>query len=182
MAVVDTGIDHDASRARGQPLGQSGRPANGLDDDGNGFTDDVHGIDLFDTRRRSRRRRRPRHPRRRHHRRRGQKRHRHRRESTGECTLMALKFLDATEPGNTATPRTAIDYAVRHGARVINASWGGPAFSSRSIRAIQRRGRPGASWSSRRRATTAPTRGLLARVPGRLRPPRLRGIFYSLNV
>ena len=42
---------------------------------------------------------------------------------------MALKFLDADGEGNTADAANAIDYAVSHGARVINASWGGPAFS-----------------------------------------------------
>ena len=42
---------------------------------------------------------------------------------------MALKFLDQNGDGNTADAAAVIDYAVDNGAKVINASWGGPAFS-----------------------------------------------------
>ena len=56
---------------------------------------------------------------------------------------MALKFLDANGEGNTADAANAIDYAVNHGARVINASWGGPAFSQALYQAIKRAGEQG---------------------------------------
>ena len=49
---------------------------------------------------------------------------------------MALKFLDANGEGNTADAATAIDYAVKAGARVVNASWGGPAYSYALFKAI----------------------------------------------
>jgi len=43
--------------------------------------------------------------------------------------IMALKFLDGSGSGSTADAIAAIDYAVRNGARVINNSWGGPSYS-----------------------------------------------------
>lgn len=43
--------------------------------------------------------------------------------------IMALKFLDANGAGSTAGAISAIDYAVRNGAKVINNSWGGPSYS-----------------------------------------------------
>ena len=42
--------------------------------------------------------------------------------------LMPLKFLDANGNGSTDEAVSAIYFAVNHGARVINASWGGVAF------------------------------------------------------
>ncbi|WP_435006513.1 S8 family serine peptidase [Tundrisphaera lichenicola] len=39
--------------------------------------------------------------------------------------IMPLKFLDSTGSGSTSDAISAIYFAVRHGARVINASWGG---------------------------------------------------------
>ena len=51
---------------------------------------------------------------------------------------MGLKFLDGNGEGNTADAANAIDFAVDHGARVINASWGGPAFSQALYSAIRR--------------------------------------------
>lgn len=42
-------------------------------------------------------------------------------------SLMPVKFLDAAGIGDTATAVEAVEYAVAHGAKIINASWGGPA-------------------------------------------------------
>jgi thermitase len=42
--------------------------------------------------------------------------------------LMPLKFLDQNGNGTTANAVSAIYYAVQHGAKVINASWGGQQF------------------------------------------------------
>ena len=56
---------------------------------------------------------------------------------------MALKFLDENGEGNTADAANAIDYAVAHGARVVNASWGGPSFSQALYGAIKRAGERG---------------------------------------
>ncbi|MEO5969534.1 MAG: S8 family peptidase [Bdellovibrionia bacterium] len=41
-------------------------------------------------------------------------------------SLMALKFLSGEGDGTTADAIRAIDYAVSHGAKVLNNSWGGP--------------------------------------------------------
>ena len=43
--------------------------------------------------------------------------------------IMPLKFLDSTGTGSTDAAVSAIYFAVGHGARVINASWGGVAYS-----------------------------------------------------
>jgi subtilisin family serine protease len=136
VAVVDTGIDYGHPDLQDNIWVNPADPANGVDDDRNGFIDDVHGIDLFhgdgDPS-----------------------------DDAGHGThvagiigaegdnglgtvgvdwrvhLMALKFLDRDGSGNTADAAEAIDYAVQHGARVINASWGGPSYSLALYRAIE---------------------------------------------
>ncbi len=52
--------------------------------------------------------------------------------------IMALKFLDATGSGNLSDAVSAIDYARVNGAKIINASWGGGGFSTALQAAIQR--------------------------------------------
>jgi subtilisin family serine protease len=42
-----------------------------------------------------------------------------------KISIMALKFLTADGSGTTADAIRAIDYAIQHGARVLNNSWGG---------------------------------------------------------
>jgi subtilisin family serine protease/subtilisin-like proprotein convertase family protein len=44
--------------------------------------------------------------------------------------LMAVKFLDSTGSGSTANAVKAINWAVSHGAKVINNSWGGGGYNS----------------------------------------------------
>jgi subtilisin family serine protease len=137
VAVTDTGIDYRHPDLDGNVWSNPADPPNGNDDDGNGYVDDVHGIDLANG------------------------------DSdpmddsghgshvagiigaegnnligvTGvdwKVRLMALKFLDKNGDGNTADAATAIDYAVDEGAKVINASWGGPAFSHTLYAAVSR--------------------------------------------
>ena len=43
--------------------------------------------------------------------------------------IMPLKFLDSSGKGPTSNAISAIYYAVRNGARIINMSWGGPIYS-----------------------------------------------------
>lgn len=50
--------------------------------------------------------------------------------------IMCLKFLDQDGVGNTADAIAAIDYAVKNGAHVINNSWGGEEFSRALLDAI----------------------------------------------
>jgi subtilisin family serine protease len=124
VAVIDTGIDffHEDLRAN---LWTNPReiPGNGIDDDGNGFIDDVHGYDFvsddadpFDD-------------------------HFHGTHVSGtigalgnngigvvgvcwQVRLMAVKAFNEQGNGDVASAVGAIHYAVANGARVINASWG----------------------------------------------------------
>ncbi len=131
VAVIDTGVDynHGVFQESGAIWVNSGEIANnGIDDDGNGYVDDVHGYnfvsktgspmddgqhgthvagiilgvgqDIFAGTR-----------------------------EAAKVRIMALKFLAADGSGTTADAVSAIYYAVRNGAQVINNSWGGPNYS-----------------------------------------------------
>ena len=137
VAVIDTGVAFKHQDLADNAWANPSDPPNGADDDGNGFTDDVHGADFLngdsepddDG---------------------GHGTHvagiigAQGNNSVGiagvnwETQVMGLKFLDGNGEGNTGDAASAIDYAVDHGARVINASWGGPAFSHALYSAIRR--------------------------------------------
>jgi subtilisin family serine protease len=137
VAVVDTGVTFKHPDLAPNAWVNPGEPRNGVDDDDSGFKDDVNGADFLsgdsdpddDG---------------------GHGTHvagiigAQGNNSTGitgvnwESAVMGLKFLDGNGEGNTADAASAIDYAVDHGARVINASWGGPAFSHALYSAIRR--------------------------------------------
>ena len=51
--------------------------------------------------------------------------------------IMPVAFLDSTGNGTDTAAAQAIDYAVLHGAKVINASWGGPGMDPTIAAAIQ---------------------------------------------
>jgi len=122
VAVVDTGIDYFHEDLRGNIWTNPREiPGNGIDDDGNGFVDDVHGYDFvsedsdpFDD-------------------------HLHGTPVSGtigamgnngigvvgvcwQVRLMALKAFDEQGNGDVATAVAAIHYAIANGARIINAS------------------------------------------------------------
>jgi subtilisin family serine protease len=143
VAVVDTGIDYTHGDLIHNMWRNPAELPNGIDDDQNGFADDVFGADfrnddgdpLDDSS--------------------------HGTHVAGvigaegnnaigsvgvnwKVRLMALKFLDDEGAGSTANAAEAIDYAVKAGARVINASWGGPAFSYALFKAIRNAGNQGA--------------------------------------
>lgn len=145
VAVVDTGVDYAHPDLAANSWSNPADPPNGVDDDHNGFVDDVHGVDFVDE-------------------------DANPADDAGhgshvagiigakgnnltgvagvnwDVKLMALKFLDADGEGNTADAANAIDYAVSHGARVINASWGGPAFSQALYQAVRRAGDKGVEF------------------------------------
>lgn len=142
VAVIDTGIRFTHRELAGQMWTNPGEiPGNGIDDDNNGFVDDVFGINAitgsgfpFDD-------------------------HSHGTHCAGtigaasdtntivgvtwKVRLMACKFISATGGGYTADAITCIDYAVGKGARILNNSWGGGAYSSALYDAIARAGEKG---------------------------------------
>lgn len=136
IAVVDSGVDYTHADVLSNVWINSGEiPSNGIDDDNNGFVDDVRGWDfanndndpLDDNN--------------------------HGTHVAGTIAaagnngvgitgvnwtaqIMPLKFLTAAGVGGTAAAIASIDYAVNNGARVINASWGGGPFSVAMFNAI----------------------------------------------
>lgn len=138
VAVIDTGIDYAHSDLAANMWRNSREiPNNGLDDDANGYVDDVYGYDFanndsdpIDD-------------------------HGHGTHVAGiigavanngrgiagvawNVRLMAVKFLSANGTGTVADAVRAIDYAVQMGAHIINASWGGAGYSSILAQAISR--------------------------------------------
>jgi len=129
VAVTDTGIDYThpdlAANMNVHPLEV---PGNHLDDDGNGWVDDVFGYDfnnddpdpMDDD---------------------GHGTHvagivaARGNNGTGvtgvswNSRLVALKFLDENGMGDTSNALDALDYAVANGIRISNNSWGGGSFS-----------------------------------------------------
>ncbi|GAB6876197.1 S8 family serine peptidase [Thermaerobacter litoralis] len=130
IALIDTGVQLDHPDLQGafwvNPAEGAGRP--GVDDDGNGYEDDVHGYDfvhrdgtLFDPAD-------------------GEEHGTHvagilaARPGNGEgvaglapgARLMVLKVFDGQGQSDTALVMEAIRYARRMGARIVNMSWGAP--------------------------------------------------------
>lgn len=137
VAVVDTGIDfsHSVFTQTGAIYNNSKETINSMDDDGNGYIDDIHGWNFVannnnpqddeghgthcsgivlgtsqDIRAAS--------------------------LTTAKIQIMPLKFLDSTGSGSTADAVNAINYAVANGAKVISNSWGGSSPSNSLLNAI----------------------------------------------
>jgi thermitase len=143
VAVTDTGVDYRHSDLAPNIWTNPVDPPNGVDDDANGYVDDSRGWNLVDD-------------------------NSDPNDDAGHGThvagtigargdngigvagvgwdvkIMPLKFLDANGEGSTGAVANAIEYAVSHGARVINASWGGPSFSQALYLAVQHAGALGA--------------------------------------
>ena len=156
VAVIDSGIDYTHPDLAANIWTNPGEiPGNGIDDDHNGYVDDVHGYDFVNN-------------------------DSDPMDDFGHGThvagiigavgnnnrgvagvawnvqLMALKFLDANGVGYTSDAIRALDYAVANGASISNHSWGEDSYSASLDQAIARRGRPATSWSPRP-ATVGPT-------------------------
>ncbi|MGC9326610.1 MAG: S8 family serine peptidase [Candidatus Hinthialibacter sp.] len=129
IGVIDTGIDPEHPDLAGNIWVNPGEiPGNGLDDDNNGYIDDIHGWDFAND---------DNNP---------DDDHSHGTHVAGtigaigynaigvagviwECKLMALKFLNASGYGTTSDAILALQYAVDNGAKISNNSWGGSAYS-----------------------------------------------------
>ena len=128
VAVIDTGIDYTHEDLVSNMWVNPGEiPGNGIDDDGNGYVDDIHGYDFcngdadpMDD-------------------------HDHGTHCAGtigaagdnglgvagvcwNVKIMALKFISAADEGYTDDAISCIEYAVQMGARVLSNSWGGSGY------------------------------------------------------
>lgn len=130
IAIIDSGVDynHDIFQNSGAMWVNSAEtPGNGVDDDGNGYIDDIYGYNFRD--------------------RNGNPMDNNNHgthvagialgatrdifgaSSTAKVRIMALKFLGSDGSGSTSDAISAIYYAVRNGAQIINNSWGGGSYS-----------------------------------------------------
>lgn len=135
VAILDTGVDATDPDLRGSLWTNPGEiPGNGIDDDGDGYIDDVHGVDLVN----------------------------HDGDPTDdeghgthvagiiaaradgkgvvglapEATLMPIKVLDAHRSGDTDLVAEGLRYAIRHGADIVNISVNGPSDSPELAAAV----------------------------------------------
>ena len=143
VAVIDTGVDYNHPDLVNNMWQNPGEiPGNRIDDDGNGFVDDVRGWDFAQNTND------PMDP------------NRHGTHVAGviaaqgnngigvtginwSARIMPLKFMDNQGVGTTASAIRAIEYAVANGAKVSNNSWGGGNFSQALFDAIQAANRAG---------------------------------------
>jgi subtilisin family serine protease len=138
VAIVDTGLDGTHNLFKNTNalwVNPKEVPGNGIDDDQNGYIDDINGwnfisnsasysddeghgthvagivigagLDIFSPQ-----------------------------LDQSKIRIMPLKFLDKTGAGSTSNAIKAIYYAVNNGAKIINNSWGGPGYSSALLEAL----------------------------------------------
>jgi subtilisin family serine protease len=135
VAVIDTGTHYNHIDLAANVWTNPGEiPGNGIDDDGNGYRDDVHGWNFYD------------------HNNDPSDQNSHGTHTAGtigavgnngigvtginwRCKLMPLKFL-GPDGGYTSDAVLAIQYAVRMGVKVSNNSWGGPDYDQAIFDAI----------------------------------------------
>jgi len=143
VAVIDTGVDYTHPDLVNNIWTNPGEIAgNGLDDDGNGIIDDVHGADFVNN---------DGNP---------MDDHGHGTHCSGtigaegnnnlgvagvcwRVKIMGLKFLDASGSGSTADAILALEYAVEKGAKLTSNSWGGGPYEQALKDAIDASGAAG---------------------------------------
>ncbi len=136
VAVIDTGTDYNHPDLDSNIWTNPGEiPSNGVDDDGNGYIDDIHGYDFWSN---------DADP---------MDENGHGTHVAGticaesnneqgvagvawQCKIMALRFL-GPNGGYTSDAISALDYAVSKGVKVSNNSWGGGGYSQSLYNAIQ---------------------------------------------
>ncbi len=129
VAVIDTGIDHaHPDLADNMWTNPKEIPGNGVDDDGNGFIDDIHGWDFRNNDADPTDETSSKNP--------GHGTHcagivgavgNNAKGISGMAqvvSLMAVRFLGSDGSGDLMSGAKAIDYAVNNGAHIISASWG----------------------------------------------------------
>jgi hypothetical protein len=137
VGIIDTGIDYNHPDLAGNMWTNPGETAaNGIDDDGNGYIDDVYGWDFVNN---------DNDP---------MDGHGHGTHVAGtvgavgdngtgvtgvawDCKLVALKNLGDDGSGPTSAGVAAVNYAVAMGIKLTNNSWGGTGFSTALQSAIQ---------------------------------------------
>ncbi|HJQ80684.1 MAG TPA: S8 family peptidase, partial [Lacipirellulaceae bacterium] len=137
VAVIDTGVDYrHPDLAANIWVNADELPGNNIDDDNNGYVDDVHGYDFYNND--------------------GNPLddHNHGTHVAGtigavgnngsgvagvnwDVQIMALKFLGSDGSGTTSDAIEAVRYAVANGAQISNNSWGGDPFSQSLFDAIR---------------------------------------------
>ncbi len=140
IGVIDTGVDYNHPDLAANIWTNPGEIAgNSIDDDGNGYVDDIHGYDFINND--------------------GDPMddHNHGTHVSGTIAgvgnngvgvagvnwtarIMALKFLGASGSGPTSGAILAVQYATQMGARLTNNSWGGGGYSQALYNAIQAAG------------------------------------------
>jgi len=143
IAIIDSGIDLNHPDLKNNLWTNPGEIAdNGIDDDGNGYVDDIHGWnfvdnnnDLSDSNDHGT------------HAAGVIAAHGNNSEGiTGVCwsaKIMPLKFLDTHGTGSSVDEINAIEYAVANGAKIINASFGEEGYLTGEYNAIQAAGNAG---------------------------------------
>ena len=135
VAVIDTGVDYTHKDLSANIWKNEKEVLNGIDDDKNGFIDDIRGWD-FSTNTNNPMANDP--------------DAYHGTHVAGtiagtggtghapNVTIMPVKYLDSTGSGTISNAIRAIDYAVQNGAKILNNSWGSASYSQFLGEAIDR--------------------------------------------